>query len=72
MGGLFRKEVGKHFAQRFFGIRRADAVVRMSVELHFNERRGEGLPGSSLFDCAETLGVRVPTSCHKLGLARAT
>src|SRR5690349_3411688 len=39
----------------------------MSVELHFNERRGDAMPGCSLFDCAEALGVRVPTSCQKQG-----
>ena len=30
----------------------------------------EAAPGLSLFDCAETLGVRVPTSCHKQGKCR--
>ena len=39
----------------------------MSVELYFNERRGEVLPGCSLFECGEALGVRVPTSCRKQG-----
>jgi uncharacterized 2Fe-2S/4Fe-4S cluster protein (DUF4445 family) len=39
----------------------------MSVELHLNGRRGEYAAGSSLFDCAESLGVRVPTSCRKQG-----
>ncbi|MFO1514433.1 MAG: ASKHA domain-containing protein [Verrucomicrobiota bacterium] len=39
----------------------------MSVELYLNGRRGEVTPGSSLFDCAETLGVRIPTSCRKQG-----
>jgi uncharacterized 2Fe-2S/4Fe-4S cluster protein (DUF4445 family) len=27
-------------------------------------------PGATLFDCAERLGVRVPTSCHKQGRCR--
>lgn len=39
----------------------------MSVELHFNGRPGVGLPGTTLFECAETLGIRVPTSCRKQG-----
>jgi len=39
----------------------------MSVELHFNQRRAEGACGSSLFDCAELLGIRVPTSCRNQG-----
>ncbi|MGH7977392.1 MAG: ASKHA domain-containing protein, partial [Limisphaerales bacterium] len=36
-------------------------------ELHFNGRRTSVLPGSSLFDYAETLGIKVPTSCQKNG-----
>jgi uncharacterized 2Fe-2S/4Fe-4S cluster protein (DUF4445 family) len=39
----------------------------MSVELHFNGQRTGVPPGSSLFDCAESLGVHVPTSCRKQG-----
>ncbi len=39
----------------------------MSVDLHFNGKRTEAGPGLSLFDCAETLGIQVPTSCRKLG-----
>ena len=39
----------------------------MSVELHFNGQRSEALAGSSLFDCAEALGIKVPTSCRKQG-----
>ena len=39
----------------------------MSVELHFNHRRGSVAPGPSLFDCAESLGLKVPTSCRKQG-----
>lgn len=42
----------------------------MSIELHFNGRRADAAPGASLFDCAEMLGVKVPTSCHKLGKCR--
>ena len=39
----------------------------MSVELHFNGQRTDVAPGQSLFDCAETLGIKVPTSCQKNG-----
>ena len=39
----------------------------MSVEIQINHRRGTATPGSSLFDCAEALGVQVPTSCRKQG-----
>jgi uncharacterized 2Fe-2S/4Fe-4S cluster protein (DUF4445 family) len=39
----------------------------MSVELHLNGRRCEVAPGASLFNCADALGVRVPTSCRKQG-----
>jgi uncharacterized 2Fe-2S/4Fe-4S cluster protein (DUF4445 family) len=39
----------------------------MSVELHFNHQQSSALPGASLFDCAEWLGIKVPTSCRKQG-----
>jgi uncharacterized 2Fe-2S/4Fe-4S cluster protein (DUF4445 family) len=39
----------------------------MSVALHINGQRADVKPGSSLFDYAESLGVRVPTSCRKQG-----
>ncbi len=39
----------------------------MSVELHFNNQRAEIVPGPSLFECAESLGIYVPTSCIKQG-----
>src|SRR3954463_1695762 len=39
----------------------------MSVVLHFNNQQAEVPPGSSLFDYAEGLGIRVPTSCRKQG-----
>ena len=39
----------------------------MSVELHFNNQRAEIVPGPSLFECAASLGVYVPTSCIKQG-----
>src|SRR5262245_60384363 len=42
-------------------------TAEMSVELHFNDQRREVAPGPSLFDCAELLGVKVPTSCRKQG-----
>jgi uncharacterized 2Fe-2S/4Fe-4S cluster protein (DUF4445 family) len=32
-----------------------------------NGKTAETVPGVSLFDCAESLGVHVPTSCRKLG-----
>jgi uncharacterized 2Fe-2S/4Fe-4S cluster protein (DUF4445 family) len=39
----------------------------MSVELHFNGRLSQAQTGSSLFECAEALGIKVPTSCRKQG-----
>jgi uncharacterized 2Fe-2S/4Fe-4S cluster protein (DUF4445 family) len=39
----------------------------MSVELHFNHQQSSAVAGSSLFDCAELLGIKVPTSCRKQG-----
>ncbi len=39
----------------------------MSVELHFNHQRRDAVPGVSLFDCAEAMGINVPTSCRKNG-----
>ncbi len=39
----------------------------MSVELHFNNEHARVAPGSSLFDYAESLDIRVPTSCLKQG-----
>ena len=39
----------------------------MSVDLHFNRQQTCVGPGASLFDCAETLGIQVPTSCRKQG-----
>lgn len=39
----------------------------MSVELHFNNLQANVAPGSSLFEYAESLGIRVPTSCLKQG-----
>ena len=39
----------------------------MSVELHFNHQQTKFSPGRSLFECAEALGITVPTSCRKQG-----
>ena len=39
----------------------------MSVRLHFNSAVTDAAPGLSLFTCAETLGIPVPTSCNKQG-----
>jgi uncharacterized 2Fe-2S/4Fe-4S cluster protein (DUF4445 family) len=38
-----------------------------SFELHFNHHRILVQPGSTLFEAAESLGIRVPTSCDKQG-----
>ena len=42
----------------------------MPVKLIINSQPIEAAPGLSLFDYAERLGVRVPTSCHKQGKCR--
>jgi uncharacterized 2Fe-2S/4Fe-4S cluster protein (DUF4445 family) len=42
----------------------------MSLELHINGKIASASPGQTLFDCAEALGVRVPTSCNKNGKCR--
>jgi len=39
----------------------------MSVQLHFNDHHEAVASGSSLFDCAEGFGIKVPTSCRKQG-----
>ena len=39
----------------------------MSVALHLNHQHQDVMPGRSLFDYAEALGVQVPTSCRKQG-----
>ncbi|MBI5769249.1 MAG: 2Fe-2S iron-sulfur cluster binding domain-containing protein, partial [Verrucomicrobia bacterium] len=39
----------------------------MSVDLHLNGQVCPAEKGDTLFDRAEALGVRVPTSCRKLG-----
>jgi uncharacterized 2Fe-2S/4Fe-4S cluster protein (DUF4445 family) len=42
----------------------------MGIELHINGRQKYVAPGVSLFDCADALGVKVPTSCNKNGKCR--
>jgi uncharacterized 2Fe-2S/4Fe-4S cluster protein (DUF4445 family) len=42
----------------------------MGIELHINGRQKNAAPGVSLFDCADALGVKVPTSCNKNGKCR--
>ncbi len=39
----------------------------MPVSLHINHAACEAVPGTSIFTCAENLGVPVPTSCNKQG-----
>ena len=39
----------------------------MSVELHFNNKQFKVEKGSSLFEYAESFGIRVPTTCQKQG-----
>lgn len=39
----------------------------MSVTLHFNHQICAPPRGATLFDCAEKLGINVPTSCRKQG-----
>jgi uncharacterized 2Fe-2S/4Fe-4S cluster protein (DUF4445 family) len=42
----------------------------MSVELRFNNQKTTVVPGSTLFDYAESLGIYVPTSCLKQGTCK--
>ena len=37
------------------------------MQLHFNLQHTDAAVGASLFDCAEALGIKVPTSCRKQG-----
>ena len=39
----------------------------MSVELHINDQVANVEPGQSIFECADAMGVYVPTSCEKQG-----
>jgi uncharacterized 2Fe-2S/4Fe-4S cluster protein (DUF4445 family) len=42
----------------------------MTLRVTINGRSVTGRPGQSLFDCAEAVGVNVPTSCMKQGKCR--
>ncbi len=42
----------------------------MGIECHINDRQLAAAPGTSLFDCADVLGIKVPTSCNKNGKCR--
>ncbi len=42
----------------------------MSVTLHIDGHSVEAPVGATIFDCAEKIGVHVPTSCHKQGKCR--
>jgi uncharacterized 2Fe-2S/4Fe-4S cluster protein (DUF4445 family) len=39
----------------------------LACQLHLNHHTCDALPGASIFECAERLGVQVPTSCRKRG-----
>ena len=39
----------------------------MPATLTIDGRSTSAAFGATIFDCAESLGVRVPTSCHKQG-----
>jgi len=39
----------------------------MNIQLHFNNKQTQITAGRSLFEYAESLGIRVPTSCIKQG-----
>src|SRR5688500_5675273 len=43
------------------------SAVQMSVTLHINGQTTEAPAGATVFDCAERIGIQVPTSCHKNG-----
>src|SRR5271169_6607930 len=42
----------------------------MSALLTINGHSTPAPPGATIFDCAESLGVRIPTSCQKQGKCR--
>jgi uncharacterized 2Fe-2S/4Fe-4S cluster protein (DUF4445 family) len=42
----------------------------MPLQVNINEHSFSPTTGQSLFECAEEMGVRVPTSCHKNGKCR--
>jgi len=48
-------------------VRHSSNYYLMSVVLHFNGQESEVAPGTSLFEAAESLGIKVPTSCRKQG-----
>src|SRR5262245_6029402 len=39
----------------------------MSGKITINGQAIDSVTGASLFDCADQMGVQVPTSCHKQG-----
>ncbi len=39
----------------------------MSIDLHLNQSKGTFSEGKTLFECAESLAIKVPTSCRKQG-----
>ena len=42
----------------------------MAVNLEINTEALTTEKGPSLFDCAEQVGIKVPTSCYKQGICR--
>ncbi len=42
----------------------------MSLQFYINGFQKSAAPGETIFDCAESLGVKVPTSCRKNGKCR--
>jgi len=48
-------------------IMEVESICPMPVELHFNHQPCQAARGTSLFEGAEALGIRVPTSCRKQG-----
>lgn len=42
----------------------------MTLRVTIDGRTAEGLAGQTLFDCAESMGVKVPTSCLRKGRCR--
>ena len=48
----------------------AHAALLMPVRVSIDEQSLDAEPGASLFECAEQMGVRVPTSCNKNGKCR--
>ncbi|MEZ5277778.1 MAG: ASKHA domain-containing protein [Opitutaceae bacterium] len=46
------------------------SIASLPVHLHINHQVTEAKSGSTVFDCAERIGVKVPTSCRKQGKCR--